>query len=96
MIVEYRNKSKLAGSVCIAMLVGMVASLPLAGPTPSQMWLVIQPLLSLSAGIAMIVALWFHLAAKNRSKAWLLLLIFNIVGVLIIFLLRDRSTTPNM
>lgn len=96
MVLEYKLKAKVAGSVALALFLGMIASLFLADLSPSKAWQIIQPLLSLSCGVAFITACWFYLGAKGRSKMWLLLLVFNLIGLAIIIALKDQSHLPEL
>ena len=96
MIAEQQHKAKVAGSISLAFFLLMIVAVPLSGSDPSSVWRTVLPLLSLSCGIALVTALWFHLGAKARSKAWLLLLIFSVVGLAAILLLPDKSDSPRI
>jgi len=96
MVLEYKLKAKMAGSVSLALILGMITSLFLADLSPSKAWQIVQPLLSLLCGVAFITACWFNLGAKGRSKAWLLLLVFNVIGLAIIITLKDQSHLPDL
>jgi hypothetical protein len=91
MIVDLQLRAKTAGSVSLALFICTFAAIALAGGNADATWSIVISLLSLSCGIALVTALWFHLGAKARSKAWLLMLAFNIIGLAVIIGLTDRS-----
>lgn len=94
MIQAYKKRTSVAGSVCVIAVIG-AAVLIATGADPKQPGFVstVIPLLYLVAGIALICAAWFHIKAKGRSGWWILVfLAFNLLGLVIIALLKDHTT----
>ncbi len=61
-------------------------------PKQSGLANVVVPLFSLVAGIAFICACWFHIKAKGRSAWWILVLALNLLGIVMLALLKDHAT----
>lgn len=91
MIPAYKKKTNSAGAVCLVTMIGAAVWVTLSDPKQVGLGSVAVPLLSLVAGIAFICACWFHIKAKGRSGWWILVLVFNLLGLVILALLRDRA-----
>jgi 1,4-dihydroxy-2-naphthoate octaprenyltransferase len=90
MIASYKRKANIAAVVWIATLVGLtVLSLHNIGKDPLDSPL--GPVLLVVCMGALIISLWCYLKAKGRSGAWLFMLTFQVVGLLVILLLKDRA-----
>jgi 4-amino-4-deoxy-L-arabinose transferase-like glycosyltransferase len=95
MIASYKQKANIAGSIFMVALVGLfVLGCVLAwiGHTPSKGAI---DAFGTPFGIAMAVVffygLWAYLKAKGRSGWWLLMLSFQVIGVIVILLLKDHA-----
>src|SRR5712692_3388455 len=91
MIAEYKKKTSIAGIVCVLAVIAVLVLASLIDPKQSAFLSISGPLLSLTAGIAFIYAAWCHIKAKWRSGWWILVLVFNLLGIVILALLKDRS-----
>jgi 1,4-dihydroxy-2-naphthoate octaprenyltransferase len=90
MIASYKRNANISAVVWIAALVGLTAlSLHNIGKDPLDSPL--GPVLLVVCMGALIVSLWCYLKAKGRSSAWLFMLTFQVVGLLVILLLKDRA-----
>jgi len=47
-------------------------------------------LIQITFGILIIMGFWYYLKAKGRSPFWLILLFFNLIGIIIIASLKDK------
>ena len=72
-----------------------LASVWLLGTQPGDAKSAIPPLFSLASGISFLVALYFYLKAKGRSGWWMLLMIFSLIGLLVIFFLKDLKKSES-
>lgn len=88
MVNSYRQKFVLHANICVVCLACAVASMFLP---ENQLTLSFRLLFLIPMLITYFTAPWFYLAAKNRSKAWMLLLLLNVVGLAILIALKDRS-----
>jgi len=91
MIAEYKKKTSVAGTVCLVAIIGAAVLAILIDPKQPGLGSIAVPLLSLIAGIAFIYACWCHIKAKGRSGWWILVLVLNILGIVILALLKDRA-----
>ncbi len=91
MIAEYQKKTSVAGVVCLAAVVGVLVLAALTDPKDAGIGSIFGALLSMIAGVAFIYAAWCHIKAKGRSGWWILVLVFNLLGILILALLKDRT-----
>lgn len=91
MIQAYKKKTSVAGTVCLVAIIAAFILASIVDPKQSQVVSLVLPVLSLVAGIAFIAACWFHIKAKGRSGWWILVLVFNLLGLLILMLLKDRA-----
>src|SRR5438552_10797674 len=92
MIQAYKKKTSVAGTVCVVAIILAVIIASIFDPKQSQLVSLVLPLLSLIAGVAFIAVCWFHIKARGRSGWWILVLVFNLLGLLILMLLKDRAT----
>lgn len=88
MVNNFRQKFMLHANICVVCLACAVASLFLP---ENQLTLSLRLLFLIPMLVTYFTASWFYLAAKNRSKAWMLVLPLNIVGLAILIALKDRS-----
>ncbi len=91
MIPEYKKKMSVAGVVCISAVVGVLVLAELADPKQAGQGNIVGPLMSIIAGVAFIYAAWCNIKAKGRSGWWILVLVFNLIGILMIALLKDHT-----
>jgi hypothetical protein len=91
MIVEYQLKSRTAAYWAATLVLCFVAALVLANESDGGYIEYVLPLLVLAAVVAVFAFAWFFLKARGRSPAWMLLLVFNILGLLALVCLGDKS-----
>jgi nicotinamide riboside transporter PnuC len=91
MIPVYQKRMSTAGVVCIAAVVGALALGLLFDSKQSAAATLVGALLSMIAGSAFIYAAWCYIKAKGRSGWWILVLVFNLLGILILALLKDQT-----
>ena len=92
-IVEHQLKSRTAAYWFAALILCFVGALVLANDTEGNTTLAtVMPLLFLASMLALLRFCWFFLKARERSPAWMLLLVFNLFGLLVLLCLTDRST----
>ena len=92
MIPAYKKKTGAAGTVCLVAIIAAVVVASAIDPKQPGIANVVVPLLSLVAGVAFICACWFHIKAKGRSGWWILVLALNLLGIVILALLKDHAT----
>jgi len=92
MIQAYKKKTGTAGAVCLVAIIAAVVITSAVDPKQAGLANVVVPLLSLVAGIAFVLACWFHIKAKGRSGWWMLVLPLNLLGLVILALLKYRAT----
>ena len=93
MIQAYKKRTSAAGAVCLVAIIAAVVIASVIDPKQPGLANVVVPLLSLAAGIAFVLACWFHIKAKGRSGWWMLVLPLNLLGLVILALLKDRATS---
>lgn len=91
MIPAYQKKTSVAGAVCLVAVVGVLVLAALSDPKQAGLGSIVGALLSIIAGVAFIYAAWCYIKAKGRSGGWILVLVFNLLGILILALLKDRT-----
>lgn len=95
MIPEYKKKSNTAAAVCLGVLaVAVVLALVNDGSAfsnESGLLHVVLVFANLIFVVSFFVALWFYIRAKGQSGWWILMLVFNLIGLLVIALLRDEA-----
>lgn len=95
MIKKYSKKSLLFGSIGIIgefAVVALVIALhtDLSSPNISNIIMIISGVF----GLMVLVALYYYLKAKGRSQIWLLALFFNLIGIIVLGLLKDKNKIP--
>ena len=98
MIASCRHQANLAAGIALAALVSMIAlilgtneaALKIENPVMYATTYVLE----IVFGIAFFVALWAYIKAKGRSGWWILLMFFNLLGLLVIVLLKDKTKLP--
>jgi membrane protease YdiL (CAAX protease family) len=93
MIVEHQLKSRTAAYWAASLVLCFVATLVVANESSGEYLGFLLPLLVLAAVVAVLRFCWFFLRARGRSPAWMLLLAFNILGLLALMCLGDKSST---
>ena len=92
MIPDYQRKANLAVLVWVGFtLLALVSAYAISDGTPSSTQNPITAVLLICGSVAFFSAFWFYLKAKGRSRWWMCLLVFNLIGLLVIFLLKDRT-----
>lgn len=95
MIPEYKRKSNIAAGVCLAGFVGTFASAYLgAASAPNPTTAVVLPVFLLVAGTSFIAACWYYIKAKARSGWWILVLLLQLIGLIVIAALKDYAKDP--
>jgi len=89
MITSYSRK---AGIAAIACVVGLATAIAIT-PNGMKVWYNTPFVLILGAvGVAsFFLTFWWVLKAKRRSDLWMLMLLLNLIGMVVILLLRDQS-----
>ena len=88
MVKDYRQKFMLHANICAVCFACAVVSMFLP---ENQLTLSFRLLFLIPMSVTYFTAAWFYIAAKNRSKAWMFLLVLSIVGLVILIALKDRS-----
>jgi hypothetical protein len=99
MIAAYKRKSNIAA---VVFLVSLAATIALTSNTKQNLWDmgVRGPVLGLTMVGSWFYALWCYIMAKGRSGAWILMAFLNVIGLIVLLLLKDlrkddtASTTP--
>jgi RsiW-degrading membrane proteinase PrsW (M82 family) len=88
MIAAYKRNSGIATIVFVASLAGGIA----LTPSGKNMWdnAPLGPLFGITYVVTFFLAFWWYIKAKGRSGAWILMLFLNLLGMLVILLLKDR------
>jgi uncharacterized membrane protein HdeD (DUF308 family) len=96
MIAEYKRKSGRAAYVCLGVLA--VATLAgMFGYQPNTRGAeLLGAVLGCVLGISFVYAAWFYIKAKGRSGWWILLLLLNLVGIVILALLKRIGLRKNL
>jgi len=93
MIQSHSRTAKYAGVVCAVSMLLLLLTIPWQKDVNSFALDIGSKILAIIILISFYVSLWSLLAAKGRSKLWLFTLIFSVVGLIIIFLLKDHTTS---
>src|SRR5882762_4041727 len=95
MIASYKQKANIAGAIFMVALVGLFVLGRVLAWTGHVLSMGDIDALVTPFGIAMAVVffygLWAYLKAKGRSGWWLLMLSFQVIGVIVILLLKDHA-----
>jgi hypothetical protein len=94
MLKQYSKKSLIFGGIGIIgeLAMGLLsARLNPAMTSPSTIILIIYVVFALM----ILVGLYYHLKAKGRSPLWLIVIVFNLIGLIILLSLKDKSTTTD-
>ena len=90
MIASYKRKANIATVVWIAGLIGLTALSLIRGKDPMDD----APLGPMIVGIyvvAFFLSFWWYIKAKGRSGGWIFMFAFNVIGMLVILLLKDHA-----
>ena len=93
MIVEHQLKSRTAAYWAVTLSLCFVAALVVVNESSGEYLDFLLPLLVFATAIAVLRFCWFFLKARARSPAWMLLLAFNILGLLALMCLGDKAST---
>jgi len=82
MIASYKRK---AGAAAVVFVVSIVTSIALT-PTGGNVWenAPLGPILGVIWVVAFYLAFWWYLKAKGRSGTWMLMLLLNLLGLVVI------------
>ena len=94
MITSHQLKSRTAAYTCAALIFCIGAALMLPGEAEDSLLAFAIAILGLAAFAALLAFCWFFLKARGRSPVWMLLLIFNVFGLLIMLCLSDLTRPP--
>ncbi len=98
MIPAYRKKSNSAAAVVLATVVALLAFALFGDETqqaPQSVGMqMVGPLIGITIGLAFAISCWYYIKAKGRSGWWILVMVFNIVGLIILALLKDHAKGP--
>ena len=90
MINTYNHKSHIAAAIFVASL-AVTLSLSPMGHFGTSDFAFLSPVFSLIFSISFFCYFWFYIKAKGRSLWWMLILAFNLIGIAVIFLLKDKA-----
>lgn len=91
MIAKYKRGSRVGAAVCFAAFVAYIALASLTDADSSQAMRGLSQLSMGVSGVALILTLWFVVQAKGRSNWWMLALVLNIIGLVVILMLKDHA-----
>ena len=93
MIQSHRQTAKRAGIVCIVSMALFFLTMPWQKDVDSFAIEMVRAVVGIFLLGSFYISLWYLLKAKGRSELWLFTLIFSVVGLMIIFLLKDHTTS---
>ena len=87
MIASYKRKS---GVATVIFAISITSAIALT-PSGANLWErgPFGPLLGITYVVAFFLAFWWYIKAKGRSEAWILMLSLNLLGMVVILLLKD-------
>lgn len=90
MIASYKRKANIAAVVWLAGIIGLTVLIRNSGKDP---WddAPLGPLLFGICMVAFLLSFWWYIKAKGRSGGWIFMLTFQVIGPLVILLLKDRA-----
>lgn len=91
MLAEYKRKSSIAAYACLALILLSIVAGFFGLQPKTQAAQLFGAILGCLVGIAFLCSAWFYVKAKGRSAWWLLVLFLNLVGIVILALLKDRA-----
>jgi hypothetical protein len=94
MITSHQLKSRTAAYSCAALIFCLGAAIMLTGEAEDSVLGLAITILGLAAFIALLAFCWFFLKARGRSPAWMYLLVFNVLGLLVMLCLSDLTKPP--
>jgi cytochrome bd-type quinol oxidase subunit 2 len=88
MIASYKRK---AGIATVVFVIGMAGGIALTR-NGGNVWesAPLGPLFGITYVVAFFLAFWWYIKAKGRSGAWILMLLLNLLGMIVILLLKDH------
>jgi hypothetical protein len=96
MIALYKRKSNIAALVFI---VSIGATIALTSNSHQNLWDmgVLGPALGITMLASYFYALWCYIRAKGRNEAWILMAFLNVLGLIVLLLLKDhcKDGTPS-
>jgi hypothetical protein len=92
MIIEHQLKSRTAAYWLASLILCFAGTVVLANEDANSSVLEIaMPLLVLATIFALLRFCWYFLKARGRSLTWMLLLAFNVFGLLALLCLTDKT-----
>lgn len=88
MIASYKRKAGVAAVVFVISVASGIALTPNGG----NIWdsAPLGPLFGITYLMAFFLAFWWYIKAKGRSGTWILMLLLNLLGMIVILLLKDH------
>lgn len=88
MLASYKRKSNIAAT---AFLVGIVGDVALISTGHKELWnnTMFATVFGITWAASYFYALWAYVKAKGRSGAWVLMAFLNVIGLIVLLLLKD-------
>jgi hypothetical protein len=88
MLASYKRKSNIAGAIFLA---GIVGDVILLSTGHKDLWnnSVFATTFGITWAASYLYALWAYVKAKGRSDAWVLMAFLNVIGLIVLLMLKD-------